>query len=764
MYSIRAKILSVVLFFIAAIGAAFVIYSISTTVNYKRLRLEGIEKIVDFETEKVNKIIAEIERGSVFFAIGGMLCFKAQSEELGESLAVEYITSFPISVGGGFWFEPYAFRKDLSHASVYAYYDKAEEKVLLDVSSTANEYDYHNMVWYRDIVDNVTRPFQVVWTRPYVDDGGSFSLMTTAGSGIFDDDGKLIAISTVDWEIEEVIRELSAISPTKNSFVLLCVPEKDYILYSSHSKTGDSIKTIPWDINADSFTFDGVYYLRFGKVMDNGWLLSVQIPENEIFFEVERQNIRFSMIFALSSVIILLLAYVFVSKFINAPITQLTTDVSQLAIGNLDTSIKISSNDELGMLAQTFNKMTSDLKKSIEESAHERTEKERIGAELNVAAAIQASMLPRHFPPFPDRTEFDLYASMIPAKEVGGDFYDFYFIDRNNLVLVIADVSGKGIPSALFMVVARTLIKNCSFCKSPKEIFESINKKLCEGNDAGMFVTSFIGFYNIPSGRFVYVNAGHNPPLLKKKNASFEYIKTAPCLVLAFLKDTKYRQEEIYLESGDALYLYTDGVTEAMNGGKELFGEERLQTSLNKNMDSSAKDLLHAVKRDVDSFAAGADQADDITMLALKVREYSSSDSIKKLKLEAKVENLYVVMSLINAELEGLKYPSDLRNEISIAVEEIFINIANYAYAPETGSVTVSISTVDKTLIKFEDSGRPYNPLEQPEPDLKKPLIGREIGGLGVFLVKKIMDKVEYSRLDDKNILVITKEHPAPLG
>ena len=736
--------------------------------NYKRLRLKSIEKMIEVEAEKVNKIIAEIERSAVFFVLGGMLCYEAQSEELGENLAVEYVSSFPVAVGGGFWYEPYAFRKDKLRAGFYAFHDKATSTVRLDDTLLMDEYDYHNKSWYREIVDNLIRPYQVVWTRPYFDDSGSLSLMTTAGSGIFEN-GRLIVMSTVDWEIEEVIKELIAISPVKNSFVLLCVPEKDYIISCTRTKSdaGSSIETLPWDINADSCVFDGISYLRFGRFMDNGWLLSVYIPENEIFAEVEKQNNRFSILIALSSVIMLFIAFLLISRFINAPIKQLTSDVSQLALGNLDTRIEISSKDELGQLAQVFNKMTGDLKKSIEENVREHAEKERIGAELNVAKEIQASMLPCNFPPFPDRTEFDIYASMLPAKEVGGDFYDFYFVDRDNLAVVIADVSGKGVPAALFMVVTRTLIKNCSFCKSPQAVFESVNKKLCENNDTSMFVTSFIGFYNIPTGRFVYVNAGHNPPLVKKRGKSYEFLKSDPCIVLAFLKNAKYRKEEIFLEPGDTLYMYTDGVTEAMNHNKDLFGEKRLQDSLNQYKEFTPKELLYAVKREVDNFTKGAEQADDITMLALKVAgtagssEGISYNSVKEMKLEAKAENLDKVIGFINTELEKRGY-SGLPNEIDIAVEEIFMNIANYAYAPAVGKAVISVSTGDRVVIRFEDTGKPYNPLEQPAPDLDKPLAEREIGGLGIFLVKKIMDSVEYFRLEDKNILIMTKEHPIP--
>ena len=762
MHSIRIKILIIVFVFISLICAAFVLYSVATTVNYKRLRLEGIEKTIEFETEKVNKIIAEMERGAVSYAIGGLLCYEMRSEETGEKLALEYANSFPVSVGGGIWFEPYAFKSNVLRVGFYAFYDKKTGKVRLDDTFFMDEYDYHNMSWYREIVDNVKRPYQVVWTRPYVDDSGSLSLMTTAGAGIFNKNGRLVAMSTADWEIEEVVKELTAIYPVKNSFVLLCVPEKDYIISSTLSEdaSGASIETIPWDINDDSLKLDGINYMRFGRYMDNGWLLSVYIPENEVFAEVENQNNRFSLIIALSSIVMLFLAYLLISKLINTPIKQLTSDVSQLALGNLDTQIKISSKDELGQLAQVFNKMTGDLKKSIEENVREHAEKERIGAELNVAREIQASMLPCIFPPFPHRTEFDIYASMLPAKEVGGDFYDFYFIDRNNLAVVIADVSGKGVPAALFMVITRTLIKNCSFCKSPKAVFESVNKKLCENNETGMFVTSFIGIYNIPSGRFAYVNAGHNPPLVKKRGKDYEFLKSEPCLVLAFMKDAKYREEVIFLESGDSLYMYTDGVTEAMNHNKDLFGEKRLLDSLNKYRDSPPKELLRAVKREVDDFTSGAEQADDITMLAIKASDTVLDNSFKKLHLEARVENLDKVINFINTELKRINYPEDLQNEIDIAAEEIFINIVNYAYEPAVGDVIIYICVEDKIIIKFEDTGKPYNPLEQASPDLGKPLTERKIGGLGVFLVKKIMDRIEYSRLENKNILTMTKDPP----
>ena len=771
-HSLRTKILVIVFVFLSITGAAFVFYSILTTVNYKQLRLEGIEKTVDLETEKVNKAIAAMQRSAVYLALEGLLYYNAQSGDTDETSVREFLISFPEAIGGGFWFEPYAFKKDALRAGVYYFFDKEKNEVRLDDTFMMNEYDYHSQSWYREISGGIKEPYQVVWAKPYIDDTGSFSLMTTGGAGVFNKDGRLIAISTIDWEIEKVIEELTAIKPTANSFVILCVPEKDYIISSTHTNSlpGASIKSIPWDIYADSFVLNGVKYLCFSDYMDNGWLLSIQIPEGEIFASVTKRNNLFSVLIAVSSILMLCTAYFVISKYVNAPIKRFTNDVAQLALGNLDTRIEVTSKDELGQFAEVFNKMTEDLKQSIEENARERAENERISTELNVAKEIQASMLPCIFPPFPNRGEFDLFASMVPAREVGGDFYDFFFVDKDNLAVIIADVSGKGVPAALFMVITRTLIKNCSFCKSPKNVLESVNKKLCENNEAGMFVTAFLGFFNIPSGKFTFVNAGHNPPLVRKRGKSFEFLKTKPCFVLAWIEEAKYTEEQIVLEKGDVLFLYTDGVTEAMNNDKDLFSEQRLNDALDKNSDAAPKALLSAIKGEIDVFAEGAEQADDITMLALRITdpeqpvsrelEADSCDAMKELRLEAKVENLAKVLAFINEELEKTSYTHDLRSEICIAAEEIFVNIASYAYAPDTGSASIFISIKDKTVIRFEDTGRPYNPLEQAEPNLDKNPSNRGIGGLGVYLVKKIMDTVEYARTENKNILKITKNHP----
>jgi sigma-B regulation protein RsbU (phosphoserine phosphatase) len=323
------------------------------------------------------------------------------------------------------------------------------------------------------------------------------------------------------------------------------------------------------------------------------------------------------LIFAMIITLAALLIRHYSQRFANTltkPITELTEGAILIGGGDLEHTLSIKTNDELETLAETFNGMIAGIKSIT-------AEKERIGAELDVATKIQASMLPCIFPAFPGRNEFEIYASMQPAKEVGGDFYDFFLIDENTLAVVMADVSGKGVPAALFMVIAKTLLKNnAQYGKSPKEVFESVNNILCENNDAGMFVTAFMGYLDIKSGRFTYVNAGHNPPLIKHGKDNYDWLTNDPDLILAGIEGMTYIEYELDLKSGDELFLYTDGVTEAMNRESELFSDPRLLEVANENLNLSPKEFTERINNEIIKFADGAEQADDITMLVLKIK------------------------------------------------------------------------------------------------------------------------------------------------
>lgn len=640
--SIRTKITLIVLLLLALAGLLFALYSIDTTANYRRLRVEGVTKTVQYAGEHVNKSIRVMEQNAVDLAKAGRLLFISgnRSDELGESLVVENFKSFPASVGGGIWFEPGLFRANKRLACFYALRNPKTGQVDLDPNFQTEKYNYLAQSWYREIAAKAKYGHLAVWTRPYYDDTGSFALMTTVGSGIFDADGKFVGMSTVDWEIDHVINTLSDVKPTTNAFVLLAVPAQNYVITNtSDGSAGGVLGGIAWykdirlpeknTVAIDSIHHGGTDYLAFSMIMDNGWLFSVPIPRDEIFSEIENRNKTFTAIMIASSIVILGLAWWLVSRLVNKPIARLIGDVETIGAGDLGYRVQVRSKDEIGRLGAAFNRMTGDLSESMERTSRERAERERIAGELDVATQIQTSMLPCTFPAFPERSEFDVYAAMTPAREVGGDFYDFFIVDgRNHLCVVMADVSGKGIPAALFMVIARTLIKNnAQSGKSPAEVFRAVNNLLGENNDAGMFVTAFIGFLDVDTGEFRYVNAGHNPPFLCRAGGVFDSVSVKNNLMLAVLPDFDYEEERLRLESGDTIFLYTDGVTEAANPEQDMFGLERTRDSLNRRRRLSPHEILTGIKADVDAFAAGAEQSDDITMLALRMADAKSRDT-----------------------------------------------------------------------------------------------------------------------------------------
>jgi phosphoserine phosphatase RsbU/P len=280
---------------------------------------------------------------------------------------------------------------------------------------------------------------------------------------------------------------------------------------------------------------------------------------------------------------------------------------------------KLDTGDEMGRLYHALQQMEQSIYDYIRDLTSITAEKERIGAELSVATKIQASMLPCIFPPFPNRTEFDIYATMMPAKEVGGDFYDFFLVDDDHLALVIADVSGKGIPAALFMVITKVLLKNSAQAgKDPRSVLEEVNGQLCSNNPIDMFVTVWLGILEISTGKLTCANAGHEYPALCRKGGEYELIRDPHGLVLACLDGSRYENYELQLRPGDTLFVYTDGVVEATAHGNELFGTDRMLTSLNRNTGALPGELLPRMKADIDAFVGEAPQFDDITMLGIR--------------------------------------------------------------------------------------------------------------------------------------------------
>ena len=402
--------------------------------------------------------------------------------------------------------------------------------------------------------------------------------------------------------------------------------------------------------------------------------------------------------------------------------------------------------------------------KKMVEKQKEITEKgKRIETELNLASSIQKNMLPSIFPPFPEHKEIDIYASMIPAKEVGGDFYDMFLIDDNHLAICMADVSGKGIPASLVMMISKILIKNVTLIDAEVDrALTRVNKMLCDGNKIDMFITCWFGILDLRDGRMEFANAGHNPPLIySNRTGKFEFLRTKPNMVLAGIDSTNYRKNETIMEPGDRLFLYTDGVVEATNEANKLYGEQRLQSFLNNSLSLDVEETIKELKKDIDKFVGKAEQFDDITMLELFYKKKKDDNMNKTVQrvFKADKEELPNVQSFVNEEFKKYNLSNKLIYQINLVVEEIFINIASYAYKDKQGDCKITIYNDDDELFKmvFEDNGVRFNPLENSEPDITKSASERDIGGLGIFISKKLMDDIQYKYENNTNILYISK-------
>jgi sigma-B regulation protein RsbU (phosphoserine phosphatase) len=419
--------------------------------------------------------------------------------------------------------------------------------------------------------------------------------------------------------------------------------------------------------------------------------------------------------------------------------------------------IDIRTGDEIENLAAAFNKMTADIVVYIHELTGAAAERERVETELHVATLIQKGMLPHNFN-IHDNVE--IFASMRPAKDVGGDFYDFFVLDKNRVCLVIGDVSGKGVPAALFMAMAKATVKDLALRNLPvDELMYQANNTLCKNNEQGMFLTLYVAILETDTGLLTWSDAGHQPAILKKPGGKAAEISVKKKgMVVGTMEDYQYRAYSVTLENGDMIFLYTDGVSEANNEAQEMYGTQRLLDAILACSACSAQDLCETVYTDVERFTGTAPQFDDITMMTVVYRADTLLNDAKKLIVSAVVESLDEVLAFLTERLEAIACPAQAMNQILIAAEEIFVNIAHYAY-PNSGSAEVCFTANDnEVIIAFSDNGKPFNPLEILDPDIKKSPEEREAGGLGIFLVKKLMSSVAYEYTNERNVLTITKK------
>lgn len=487
------------------------------------------------------------------------------------------------------------------------------------------------------------------------------------------------------------------------------------------------------------------YYQPYKNYMFLGIYFEKDLYRNRnkvLLFNITYLLVLFLIVYLLMSAVL--------DRMVISGIKKINASLKKITQGDLNEKVNVTTNDEFISLSDSINSMVAGLQKAHQDSLL------RINNELRLAYQIQTSQQPSVFPAFPDQNKIDLYALSRPAKEVSGDFYDFFMLDGSpsRLVFTIADVSGKGIPAALFVMTTRALLKNlANMGYSPAEIFTRINRQLYEDNKINMFVTAFMGILNIDDGKLTYVNAGHMPPYLCRRNGVFRQLDIPPGFVLGAI-DHDYQQYEIQLDYNDTLFLYTDGITEAEDPNHTLFSADRLEKALNINPAADIKDIALNVTTAVKKFESGCEQSDDFTMLALRYLK-------NRLYIPAAMDRIDDALNFIDSMLSDAHSP--YAADIIVAVEEIFSNIAKYAYPghKEGGFVDITCAIGGNPAfitITFTDSGLPFNPLDCPDPDITIPLMQREPGKMGLFMVKQMMDSVTYAHQNGQNILTIRKQ------
>ena len=509
-------------------------------------------------------------------------------------------------------------------------------------------------------------------------------------------------------------------------------------------------------------------YINHRPVASIGWAMGVIVPEDQMLAAVRRQT-RINLLVGAGGLALLLLAAWAVAVSLANPLRRLAVAARALAGGQFDTPLPpVRRRDEVGRLTESFAQMRTDLRTYIGQLTTTTAAKEKIASELAIAHQIQLSIVPKLFPAFPQRADLDLYACLEPAREVGGDLYDFALLDPDHLYVAIGDVSGKGVPASLLMAVGKTLLKSTiQAVREPARTLVMVNNELAEHNDTCMFITAFCAVLNLRTGDLVFANAGQNPPVVIRADGTVETLRHKPGPALAAMIGSRYASYTIRLAPSDTLLLYTDGVTEAMDPANVMFDEPRLLALAAREHAAPTRSLIERIVAAVHAHAAGTEQSDDITMLAVRVAQYPDiaanrlgvrGEPVAQLTLRNQREELAQLVTWLETLGEQRAWPAPLIMNLNLALEEWFVNIISYAFA-DAGEHTIQFRLwhEDALLrIEIEDDGQPFDPTIRTGPDTSAALEQRQVGGLGIHFIRRVMAGMTYRRQEEHNILTLT--------
>ena len=677
-------------------------------------------------------------------------------------------------------FEPYHFPDKGRYFSAYSKY---QADSIRTIQGGSDNYQYFFMDWYL-MPALLDRP---CWTEPYMDfdaPTNTYEMVTSYCQTIKDKAGKVIGVINTSLSLNWLSQTISTVKPYPNSFSIMLGRGGTYFVHPDTAKiTRQTIFTQSLEQPDTAMTalghamqrgeegmkqmkLDGkdcyVFYKPLGQT---GCSMAIVCPESDIFGGFDRLR-RAVMNIVFFGLLLMLFFFIRIITRELSPLRRLANEAETIASGQFDAQLpELQRTDEIGQLSHSFADMQQSLVKYIGELKSTTAQKASIERDLHIASGIQMGMLPKSFPTWPDRDDVQIFASLVPAKEVGGDLFDFFFRDER-LFFCIGDVSGKGVPASLVMAVTRSVFRSVAARESkPDNIVKIMNQALAEMNENNMFVTLFVGVLELNSGRLLYCNAGHDAPLLIGVG-----VGELPCssnIPIGVMPSWDYSLQEARIFTGTTIFLFTDGLTEAMDADKAQFQMERVNDVAAQALtrkQTEPRQLIESMSTAVHAFVGDAEQSDDLTMMAIQY--IKKQDDVKLLKTLVLPNDIQEVPRLNDFVQEVCLEAgcSDITLQLKLAVEEAVVNVMNYAYPPATpGDVTIEVQATDSRIqFTIIDSGAPFDPTARPEVDTTLSALERPIGGLGIHLVRQIMDEVRYERSGTLNILSLTKNLISP--
>ncbi len=704
------------------------------------------------------------------------------AENLDDPQVMYELTSYivelnPLISGSAIAFEPNYFKNKGKYYAAYAYRDSTGTIQAKQLGQ--KDYDYFQMDWYKKPKETG----EPCWSEPYFDQGGGEMAMVTYSYPLKDAKGEVYAVITADMTLDQLTQSID-IEPLRDDVsdrayffiiskkgTIISHPNKDYVLTQNiadlvkQTETERDNMIIKEMMEGKSkwrtIKKDGeIKFVSFDSLHDvNGWSMAVVCPLVDILAPALATGIIILIIMAVGVILLFVFTHGTI-KSVTRPLELFAQSADEVAKGNFQAKLPIIiTKDEMRRLHDSFKAMQMSLTSHMEQLKTVNEAKGRIESELQIAHSIQMSMLPKTFPPYPERNDIDIYGALTPAKEVGGDLYDFFLRDEK-LFFCIGDVSGKGVPASLVMAVSRTLFRNiAAHTTAPDRIVYALNNAISDGNESNMFVTFFVGVLDLPTGRLRFCNAGHESPLLIG-DEGIGYLPCEPNLPVGIEADWKFVPQEVVIHPNTTIFLYTDGLTEAENISHEQFQEQRIIDAA-QQADRHPKELLEQMTTAVHQFVGGAEQSDDLTMLAIQYTHEQDKNLIlqRDLSLPNDVEQVPRLAAFVEEVCETVGFDMSTTMSLNLALEEAVVNVMDYAYPMGTvGEINVSANcNVERLKFTITDWGIPFDPTAKQEVDTTLSLEERPVGGLGIHLVRQIMDSINYERVNNKNVLTLRK-------